>query len=109
MSKSNKCFPYSGPHQHEDDAIYTFFSSVKYHDGTTTVEIIFGTNAILADIYAIGSNKGLNIAKVLQDFFYERGVPINIWYYNSQEEFMGSVRKLLCAYGVCSNKYEAHK
>ena len=84
MSKSNKCFPYSDPHQHEDDAIYTFFSSVKYHNGTTNVEIIVGTKTLLTDVYAVGSNSGLIIAKVPQDRFRERGIPINIWSDNAQ-------------------------
>ena len=37
------------------------------------------------------------------------GIPINIWSDNSQEEFMGSVLKLLHAYGVGSKEYEAQK
>ena len=61
------------------------------------------------DAYAIVSKSGLNIAKVLQDRFHERGIPINIWSNNSQEYFMGSVRKLLHAYGVVSKQYESHK
>ena len=109
MRQYNKRFPYIGPKRQGDDTIDTFFSSVKYHDSTTTVEIIFGTNAILADIYAIGSKSGLKIAKVIQDRFHECGITINICSNNAQEDFTGSVRKLLHAYGVGSNKYEAHK
>ena len=85
MRQYNKCFSYNGFHQHEDDAIDTFFSSVKSHDGTTAVELIVGTKTLLTDVYAIGSNSGLNISKVLLDCFRERGIPINIWSNNSQE------------------------
>ena len=46
--------PYSGPHWHKDDAIDTFSSSVKSHDGTTTIYLIFGTNTLLTDVNAIG-------------------------------------------------------
>ena len=109
MRQSNKHFPYSGPHLNKDDAIDTFFSSVKSHNGTTAVEIVVGTKTLLTDVYAIGSKSGLNTAKFLQCGFCECGIPINIWSDNSQEVFMESVRKLLHTYGVGSNKYEAHK
>ena len=66
IRQSNKHFPYSGTHQHEDDAIVAFFSSVKSHGGTTTVEIVFVTKTLLMDVYYIGTKSGLNIAKVLQ-------------------------------------------
>ena len=79
MRKYNKCFPYSGPHRHEDDSIDTFFSSVKSHDSNTAVEIIVGTNTFLTGVYAIVYKSGLKIDKVLQDRFYEFGIPINIW------------------------------
>ena len=79
MRQSNKRFPYSRPHQHEDDVIDTFFSLVKSHVGTTAVEIIVGTKTLLMDVYAIGYKSGLNISKFLQDQFSERGIPINIW------------------------------
>ena len=105
----NKRLHYIGPHQHEDDTIATLFSSVKTNDGTTAVKLIVGTKTLLTDVYAIGSKSVLNIAKVLQYRFCKRGIPINIWSNNSQEEFMGSVHKLLRAYGVGSKKSEAHK
>ena len=89
MRQSNKWFPYSGPHRHKDDAIKVFLSSVLSHNGTTTVELIVGPKTLLTDVYSIGSNSYLNIYKVLQDRFRKRGIPINIWSDNSQEEFMG--------------------
>ena len=70
MRKYNKCFPYSGPHRHEDDSIDTFFSSVKSHDRNNAVEIIVCTNTLLAGVYAIVSKSGLRIDKFLQDRFY---------------------------------------
>ena len=79
MRQSNNCFPYSRPRRHKDDAIDNFFSSVQDHNGTTTVEIIVGTNTLLTDIYTRGYNSGLNISKFLQCRFRERGIPINIW------------------------------
>ena len=48
-------------------------------------------------------------AKFLQDGFHERVSPINIWFNNAQEDFVGSVLKLLCAYGVGRRQYEFHK
>ena len=86
----------------------TLFLSVPAHDSTTSVELIARTKTLLTDVYAIGSNYGLNISKVLQEWFREHGILINIWSNNAQEKFMGSVWKLLCAYGVESNKSEAH-
>ena len=109
MRKYNKRFPYIGPHQHEDDAIYNFLSLLKYHDSTNDVELIVDTNTILVGVYAIGSNSVPNIAKFLQDRFCERGIPINIWSDNSQEKFMGSAQKLLHAYGGVIKQYESHK
>ena len=109
MIQSNKWFPYSGPRQQKDDAINTFFSPVRAQDGTTVVEIIFGTKTLLTDVYAIGSRSGLKIAKVLQDGFRKGGIPINIQYDNVQEYFMGSVRNLLWIYTVGSNTSESHK
>ena len=106
---SNKISPYNGPHQHKDDAVNTFFSSVQAYYGTTDVGLIVGTKTLLTYVYAIGSKSGLNIAKFLQDRFHESGIPINIWSGNTQEEFMGCVRKLLCAYVVGRKKYKAHK
>ena len=85
MSKYNRCLPYSGPHQHEDDPLDTLFSSVKSHNIYTAVEIIFGTKTLLTDVYAIVSKSGLNIAKFIQDRFYECGIIINIWSNNAQE------------------------
>ena len=55
MRKYNKFFPYRGPHQHEDDSLDTFFSSVKSHDSNTSLEIIVGTKTLLTDVYAIVS------------------------------------------------------
>ena len=78
MSKSNKIYPYSESHQRKDDAIDTLFYSVKYHNGTTVIELIVGTKTILTDVYAIGSKSGLNIANFSQDRFRERGIPIKI-------------------------------
>ena len=95
IRQSDKCFPYSGHHQHKDDAIDTFLSSVRSHDGTTAVEFIVGAKTLLTDVNAMGSKSGLNIFKVLKDRFRKRGVPINIWSDNAQEESMGSVHKLL--------------
>ena len=46
MRQSNKHFPYIGPHRHEDDAIDAFLYSLKSHDETTYVELIFGTNTL---------------------------------------------------------------
>ena len=109
MIQYNKRLPYSGTHWHKADNIDTLFSSVKYHGGTTDVELVVGTKRLLMDFYAIGYNSGLNIAKFIQDCFCERGIPINTWSDNAQEDLMWSVRKLLCAYGVVSNKYESHK
>ena len=85
IRQSNKCFPYSGHHQHEDDPIGTFFSSVKYHNVITAFELIVVTKTLLTDVYAIGSNSVLNIDKVLQDRFCDRGIPIKIWSDNAQE------------------------
>ena len=85
MRQFNKSFPYSVPHPHEDDAIYSFFSSVKSHDSTTTVELIVGNKTLLTYVYAIGYKSALNIAKFLRDRFRERGITINIWSNNSQE------------------------
>ena len=79
MRQSNKHFPYSGPHLNKDDAIDTFFSSVKSHNGTTDVEVIVGTKTLLTDVYAIASKSDLNISKFLQYLFYKRGIPISIW------------------------------
>ena len=90
MRQSNKSLPYSGPYQHEDDAIVTFFSSVKSNAGTTDIELIFGKNTLLTYVYAIGSKSGPDIAQALQDRFRESGITINIWYNNAQEEFMGA-------------------
>ena len=70
MRQYTRRFPYSGTHQHEDDAIGNFFYSVKYKYGTTTVELIFGTKTILPDVYSIVSKSVLNIAKVLQDHLH---------------------------------------
>ena len=67
MRKYNNCLPYRGPHQQDDYSFGTFFSSVKYHDRNTAVEIIVGTKTLLTDVYAIVSKSGLNIAKFLQD------------------------------------------
>ena len=100
MWHSKKRFLYSRYHQHKDYSIDIFFSSVPDHDVTTAVELTFGTKILLTNIYAIGSNSGLNIYKVLQDRFCKHGILINIWYDNAQEEFMGSLRKIICAYGV---------
>ena len=61
------------------------------------------------DVYAIGSKSGLSITKGLKYCFHECGSPINICSDNVQEEFMGSVHKILCTYEVVSNKSEAHK
>ena len=55
MRQYNKRFPYRGPHQHEDDAIDAFLYSLKYHDVTTYVELIVGTNKLLVDVYTIVS------------------------------------------------------
>ena len=85
MRNTNKLFPYSGPHRYEYDDIDAFFFSVRAHDGTTSVELIFGTKTLLNDVYAIWSNSGLNIANVLQDLFFGSVIPINIWSDNSQE------------------------
>ena len=109
MKQYNKIFPYSGPHWHKDDAIDTFLFSVKAHNSTTAAKIIVGANTLLTDGYCIRSKSGLDISKVLQCRFHNHGIPINIWSDNTQEEFMGSVRKLLRAYVVGSKQYEAHK
>ena len=85
MRKSNKRLPSSRPHQHKDDAIDTFFSSVKDHDGNTNFELTVCTKTIFLDVYVIGSKSGLNIAKFLQDRFCESSIPINIWSNNAQE------------------------
>ena len=108
MRQYNKHLPYRRPNQHKDDNIDTFFYSVESHDGTTAVEIIVGTKTLLMYVYAIGYKSDLNRAKVLQDRFCERGIIINIWYNNAQEEFMKSARKLLHTYGVGSKQYKAH-
>lgn len=71
--------------------------------------MIVVTKTLLTKFYAIGSKSGLNIAKFLQDGFWERGIPINICYDNAQEEFVGSVINILHAYGLGSNQYKAHK
>ena len=60
-------------------------------------------------VYAIGSKSGLNYVKVLQDRFCEHRTTINIWSDNTQEYFMGSVRKLLCNFGLGSKQSKAHK
>ena len=91
MIKYNNCFPYSGPHRHEDDYLGTFFSSVKSNDRNNADEIIVGTKTLLIDAYSIVYKSGLNIAKFLQDHFYQCVIPINIWSDNTQGEFMGSV------------------
>ena len=109
MRKSKKRFPYIGTHWHEDDAIDTLLSSVKSHNGTITVQLIVSTKTFLTDIYDVGSNSGLNIAIFLQYRFHKRGIPINIWSDDAQEEFMVSLKKLLRTNGVGSNKFEAHK
>ena len=109
MLHSNKRLSYSEPQKNDDDAINNFFSSVRAHDGTTPIELIIDTETLLTNVYAIGSKSSLNIAKVLQYRFREGGITINIWSDNAQKEFMGSVCKLLRAYGVGSKKYEAHK
>ena len=109
MRKPNKHLPYNRHHQHENDAIKKFFSSVKSHDGTTDVELMVGIKTLLTDVYAIWSKSGLNIAKVLQDCFHKRGIPINIWSNNVKEELTGSVHKLLRAHGLGIKQYEAHK
>ena len=85
MRKYNNIFSYRGPHWNKDGAIDTFLYSVKSHNGTTAVELIFGTKTLLTNFYAVGSKLGLNIAKFLQDRFRDRGIPINIWYDNAQE------------------------
>ena len=95
MRQSNKRFPYSGHHWNEDDAIDTFFSSVPSHYGTAFIEIIVGIKTLLNDVYVIVSNSGLNISKVIKYCFRNHGITINIWSDNVQEDFMGSVRKLL--------------
>ena len=82
---------------------------MKSHNGTISVEIIFGTNTLLTDFYAIGSKSVLNISKVLYDRFRYNGIPINIWSNNSQEYFIGSVRKLLHAYVVGRKNSESQK
>ena len=109
MLHSNKRLSYSEPQKNDDDAINNFFSSVRAHDGTTPIELIIDTETLLTNVYAIGSKSSLNIAKVLQYRFREGGITINIWSDNAQKEFMGSVCKLLRAYGVGSKKYEAQK
>ena len=109
MNQSNKRLPYIGNHWHKDDAIITFLSSLKSHCGNTAVKLIVGTKELFTDVYAIWSKSGLNISKFLQDRLRERGIPINIWSDNAQEEFMGILLKLLCAYGVGSNQSEAQK
>ena len=109
MRQSNKRFPYSGPHRHKDEAIENFLYSLKYHNDTTSVELNIGTKTLLVDFYTIGSKAGLNIAKVTQDHFCKRGIPVNFWYNNAQEQFMGSVNKVLCTYGLGSKQSESHK
>ena len=84
MIKSNNNFTYSGPHQHEYDSITTLLSSLQDHNDTTSVEIIFGTKTLLTDVWAIWYKPGLNISKVFQDRFHERGISINIWSENAQ-------------------------
>ena len=84
MRKSNKRFPYRDPHQHEEDTIDTFLSSVKTHNGTTAVELIVRTKTLLTYVYAIWSKSGLNIAKFIQYRFREHGIPINICSDNAQ-------------------------
>ena len=54
----------------KDDSIDTLFSSVKSYDSNIDVEIIVGTNTLLAGVYAIVSKSGLRIDKFLQDRFY---------------------------------------
>ena len=85
-----------------------FLSSVKFHDGTTAVELIVSAKTLLTNVYAIESKSSLNIDKVLQDHFCEHEMIINIWSDISQEEFMGSVHNLLYSYRVRSKQYEAH-
>ena len=83
-SQYNKRFPCRGPHWHKDGDIYNLFYSVKSHDGTISVELIFGTKTLTPDVYAIVSKSGLNIDQVLQERFRERGIPISICYDNVQ-------------------------
>ena len=109
MRQFNKKFLYSGPQQHNHEAVEIFLSSVHAHDGTAAVEIIVGTNTLLTDVYDIGYNLGLNISTVLKDRFRERSIPINIRSDNSLEHFMGSVHKILRAYGVGGKQSESHK
>ena len=78
MRQYNKRFPYSEPQQNEDDAIDTFFYSVKAHDDTIAVELIVGTKELLMNVYDKGSKSGLNIAKVLQDRLINSGITIKI-------------------------------
>ena len=92
MRQSNNHFPYSGTHQHKDESIDTFFSSVESHDVTINVELVVGTKTLLTDVYAIRSKSDLNIAKILLDRFREHRIPIKIWSDNAQEELMESVK-----------------
>ena len=109
MRQYNNWFTYSGPHRHEDDNINTFVYYVCAQDGTTAIELIFGTKTLLTDVYDKGSKSGFKISKFLQDLFCEKGIPINIWSDNAQETFMGSVSNIFCAYGVGIKPYKSHK
>ena len=102
MRKSNNRFPCIGPHRHEDDAIDTFFSSVKSHDETTAVKLVVGIKTLITDVYAIQSKSVLNISQFLQDWFRACRITIIIWS-QAQEEIMGSVRKLLRAFALVKN------
>ena len=72
MRQYNNCLSYSGTHQHEDDAIDTFFPLVKSH------EIMVDTKTLITDVDAIGSKSDLNIPKVIQECFHERVIPVSI-------------------------------
>ena len=85
MRQYNKQFPYSGTRRNKDDAIDTFFSSLRAYDGTNNVEIIVGTKTLLTDVYAIESKSGINIAKVIQDHFCETWNNNNNMVDNSQD------------------------
>ena len=53
IRQSNKRLPYNRPHRHEDDTIDTLFSSMQSHNGTTAVELIFGSKTLFTYVYAI--------------------------------------------------------
>ena len=109
IQQCNKILKYSGTHQQKDDTMDNFFSSVPARYGTTDVELTIGIKTLLTDVYAIGSKSGIKSSEVFQDRFCECGIPINIWSDNAQEEFMGSVRKLLRTHGEGSKQFESHK